>query len=165
MKENVRFWYLWAAMLSQCIMKIPGVFVNIASGAIQRPDGELTEETARTFVVCLHMPGPRQSIKCRHRWAELAWLNAALPDALWSSLFNFVQKAYAVWIPSNKKLYKMVWSIKVRPFGFLATKDGAKWKKSIKCRHRWAELAWLNAALPDALWNSLFKFVHKNEIG
>jgi hypothetical protein len=67
MKENVRFWYLCAAMLSQCIMKIPGVFVNIASGAIQRPDGELTEETARTFVVCLHMPGPRQSIKCRHR--------------------------------------------------------------------------------------------------
>ena len=67
MKENVRFWYLCAAMLSQCIMKIPGVFVNIASGVIQRPDGELTEETARTFVVCLHMPGPRQSIKCRHR--------------------------------------------------------------------------------------------------
>ena len=34
-------------MLSQCIMKIPGVFVNIASGATRRPDVELRKETAR----------------------------------------------------------------------------------------------------------------------
>ena len=68
-----------------------------------------------------------KSIKCRHRWAELAWLNAAVPDPLLNSLFNFVQKAYAILIPSNKKLYKMVLSIKVRPFGFIATKDGMKW--------------------------------------
>ena len=150
MKENVRFWYLCAAMLSQCIMKIPGVFVNIASGAIQRPDGELTEETARTFVVCLHMPGPRQSIKCRHRWAELAWLNAALPDALWNSLFNFVQKI-------TFKLFRL----KLRPFGFLATKDCSKWWNPSSADID--ELSWrgLNAALPDALWNSLFKFVQK----
>ena len=45
-------------MLSQCIMKIPGVFVNIASGATRRPDVELMKrDGALGFVVCLHMPG------------------------------------------------------------------------------------------------------------
>ena len=31
------------ALLSQCIMKIPGVFVNIDGGATRRPDEELNK--------------------------------------------------------------------------------------------------------------------------
>ena len=34
------------ALLSQCIMKIPGVFVNIDGGATRRRDVELNKETA-----------------------------------------------------------------------------------------------------------------------
>ena len=156
MKKNVRFWYLFAAMLSQCIMKIPGVFVNIASGAIQRPDGKLTEETARTFVVCLHMPGPRQSIKCRHRWAELAWLNAALPDALWNSLLNLFTKIK--FVRFKPRPLTMFCRLKCKFLGALEHRHS---KQSIKCRHRCAELVWFNNALPDTLWNGLFNFVHK----
>jgi hypothetical protein len=62
--------HVWA-MLSQCIMKIPGVFVNIASGAIQRPDAELNKETA---VLCASMPRPTRQAdnQTRYRYAELA---------------------------------------------------------------------------------------------
>ena len=53
------------ALLSQCIMKIPGVFVNIDGGATRRPDEELNKETAadlcRVPSICLDPDNPSRA--------------------------------------------------------------------------------------------------------
>ena len=53
------------ALLSQCIMKIPGVFVNIDGGATRRPDEELNKQTAadlcRVPSICLDPDNPSRA--------------------------------------------------------------------------------------------------------
>ena len=101
------------SMLSQCIMKIPGVFVNIASGATRRPDVELRKETARRLcrVPPYAWPQTIHQLQTSMSTAELDSVHFLYPFKLIRFAYHFSKTFYWANVrlgrPSNNRPFAL----------------------------------------------------------